>query len=588
MSALAQFDLDSVLAALVDAGIADGDKAKMVANLVSAKDRTNLHPFDIITNRHWDNLSKPGEMITSSFLTDWLAQTVNLPRFVFDPLKMDVASCTALMSYAYASRFKILVVKVTPNEVTVGTSDPINLTWLNELTHTIGKTIKVVVCDPVDIKKYSLEFYSVSKAMDGAGSKHSEAKTNIQNFEQLVELGNTGKLDAENQHIVSIVDWLLQYAFSQRASDIHFEPRRDQGNFRFRIDGVMHQVYEVPSNIVPAVTSRLKILGRLDVAEKRKPQDGRIKTRSPEGQEIELRLSTMPTAFGEKLVLRIFDPEVLVKDAAALGFEKSESDLWDSLIHRPHGIILVTGPTGSGKTTTLYTSLKQLATSEVNVCSIEDPIELVEPSFNQMQVNSKVGLSFSSGVKTLLRQDPDIIMIGEIRDKETAQMAVQASLTGHLVISTLHTNDAPSAIARLIEIGIPSYLINATLLGVVAQRLVRTLCPSCKQPIKTDVEAWDALIKPWKTKAPEQTYEPVGCLDCRETGFKGRVGIYEMMAVNDGIKAEIHDDFDLRRLRKVAIKEGMKALNLSGAKKVAKGLTTFEEVLKVAPPRFDG
>ncbi len=586
--ALKTFDLDSVLSALVDAGIADGDKVKMVLNLVSDKDRSTMHPFDIITNRQWENLSRPGEHITSSFLTDWLAKTVNLPRFFFDPLKMDVASCTSLMSYAYASRFNILVVKVSSDEVTIGTSDPINLAWKNELTHTIGKPISVVLCDPSDIKKYSLEFYSVSKAMDGAGAKHAETKTNIQNFEQLVELGNTGKLDAENQHIVSIVDWLLQYAFSQRASDIHFEPRRDQGNFRFRIDGVMHQVYEVPSNIVPAVTSRIKILGRLDVAEKRKPQDGRIKTRSPDGQEIELRLSTMPTAFGEKLVLRIFDPEVLVKDAAALGFEKSESDLWEQLIHRPHGIILVTGPTGSGKTTTLYTSLKQLATSEVNVCSIEDPIELVEPSFNQMQVNPNVGLSFSTGVKTLLRQDPDIIMIGEIRDKETAQMAVQASLTGHLVISTLHTNDAPSAIARLIEIGIPPYLINATLIGVVAQRLVRTLCSSCKKQVETDKEAWDALIKPWKTSAPKHTCEPVGCLECRETGFKGRVGIYEMMAVNDNLKSEIHADFDLRRLRKVAIKEGMRALNLSGAKKVAKGLTTFEEILKVAPPRFDG
>ncbi len=588
MNELKSFDLDNVLTALVKAGIADPDKAKMVANLVSEKERASLHPFDIITNRHWENLANPGQLITSSFLTDWLSGLVDIPRFIFDPLKIDVASCTALMSYAYASRYKILVVKVLPNEVHIGTSDPFNIAWSQELSHTIGKPIKIVLCDPADIKKYSLEFYSVSKAMDSAGAKHADINTSIQNFEQLVELGNTGKLDAENQHIVSIVDWLLQYAFTQRASDIHFEPRREQGNFRFRIDGVMHHVYEVPSNIVPAVTSRLKILGRLDVAEKRKPQDGRIKTRSPDGQEIELRLSTMPTAFGEKLVLRIFDPEVLVKDAAALGFEQSESELWNRLIHQPHGIILVTGPTGSGKTTTLYTSLKQLATSDVNVCSIEDPIELVEPSFNQMQVNTKVDLSFSAGVKTLLRQDPDIIMIGEIRDKETAQMAIQASLTGHLVLSTLHTNDAPSAIARFIEIGIPPYLINATLIGVVAQRLVRTLCPDCKKPVATDKAAWDALIKPWKTAAPPKVYEPVGCLECRETGFKGRVGIYEMMAVNDRLKSEIHEDFDLRRLRKVAIKEGMRALNLSGARKVAKGLTTFEEILKVAPPRFDG
>lgn len=288
----------------------------------------------------------------------------------------------------------------------------------------------------------------------------------------------------------------MQYAFSQRASDIHVEPRREQGNVRFRIDGVMHQVYEIPANITAAVVSRIKIMGRLDVAEKRKPQDGRIKTLSPDGTEIEMRLSSMPTAFGEKLVLRIFDPEVLVKNFAALGFEKSESDTWNDMISRPHGIILVTGPTGSGKTTTLYTSLKHLAKPEVNVCTIEDPIELVEASFNQMQVQQKIELDFATGVKTLLRQDPDIIMIGEIRDRETAEMAVQAALTGHLVLSTLHTNDAPSAIARLTEIGVPPYLITATLIGVVAQRLVRTLCPHCKQETNLDLLDWQALIKP--------------------------------------------------------------------------------------------
>ena len=328
-------------------------------------------------------------------------------------------------------------------------------------------------------------------------------------------------------------------------------------------------------------------MGRLDVAEKRKPQDGRIKTRSPDGAEIELRLSSMPTAFGEKLVLRIFDPEVLVKNFAALGLEKKESGIWNSMIDRPFGIILVTGPTGSGKTTTLYTSLKHLARPEVNVCTIEDPIELVEPSFNQMQVQHNIDLDFASGVKTLLRQDPDIIMVGEIRDRETAEMAVQAALTGHLVLSTLHTNDAPSAIARLMEIGVPPYLISATLIGVVAQRLVRTLCPHCKQSQSFDKLDWDALIKPWKTSAPDKIAFADGCLECRQTGFRGRVGIYEMMPISDILKEEINQNFDLTRFRKAAIKQGMKPLNLDGAQKVAKGVTTIEEVLKVAPPRYD-
>jgi general secretion pathway protein E len=434
---------------------------------------------------------------------------------------------------------------------------------------------------------YLLEFYSISKAMDSAGSNQGDASNKLQNLDQLIELGSLGSVDADDQHIVSIVDWLLQYAFNQRASDIHIEPRREQGNVRFRIDGVMHQVYEIPANITSAVVSRIKIMGRLDVAEKRKPQDGRIKTRSPDGAEIELRLSSMPTAFGEKLVLRIFDPEVLVKNFSALGFEKKESDTWHHMISQPHGIILVTGPTGSGKTTTLYTSLKHLATPEVNVCSIEDPIELVEPSFNQMQVQHNIDLDFASGVKTLLRQDPDIIMVGEIRDQETAGMAVQAALTGHLVLSTLHTNDAPSAIARLTEIGVPPYLISATLIGVVAQRLVRTLCPHCKQNQSIDKHEWEALIKPWTTSAPDSIAIAEGCLECRQTGFIGRVGIYEMMPINDSLKQEISNGSDLIKFRKAAIKQGMKPLNLAGAQKVAKGVTTIGEVLKVAPPRYD-
>ena len=560
----------------------------MVTSLVSAQDRKNLHPLEIIASRDWNNQSRPEQMLSLDMLTDWLAEQSGHSRYHFDPLKMDVASCTSIMSYAYASRFGILAVEVTEKEVVVAVTDPWNLEWKDELDRIVNKPISTVLANPGQLKSYLIEFYSVSRAMEGAGNKSlGELPGNIQNLEQLIELGKTGKVDADDQHIVSIVDWLMQYAFSQRASDIHVEPRREQGNVRFRIDGVMHQVYEIPANITAAVTSRIKIMGRLDVAEKRKPQDGRIKTLSPDGAEIEMRLSSMPTAFGEKLVLRIFDPEVLVKNFAALGFEKSESDAWNDMISRPHGIILVTGPTGSGKTTTLYTSLKHLAKPEVNVCTIEDPIELVEPSFNQMQVQQKIDLDFATGVKTLLRQDPDIIMVGEIRDRETAEMAVQAALTGHLVLSTLHTNDAPSAIARLAEIGVPPYLITATLIGVVAQRLVRTLCPHCKQETNLDLLDWRALIKPWTTSPPENISAAEGCLECRQTGFIGRVGIYEMMPLNDDLKREVGDNFDLVKFRKTALRQGMKPLNLAGAQKVARGMTTIEEVLKVAPPRYD-
>jgi general secretion pathway protein E len=343
-------------------------------------------------------------------------------------------------------------------------------------------------------------------------------------------------------------------------------------------------VYELPATVLTAVVSRLKILGRMDVAEKRRPQDGRLKTKNSHGDEIELRLSTLPTAFGEKMVMRIFDPEVLLRSFDELGLRGEDRQRWDGLIRSPHGIVLVTGPTGSGKTTTLYSSLKQIATSEVNVCTIEDPIEMVEDAFNQMQVQHNINLDFAGGVRALLRQDPDIIMIGEIRDLETAEMAIQAALTGHLVISTLHTNDAPSAVTRLLELGVPAYLIRATVLGVMAQRLVRSLCPHCKEPVALDKTEWTTLTAPWKISPPAQIYHAPGCLECRNTGFYGRQGIYEILPVEGQIQAAIGDDVELDNLRRMAMKNGMRTLRLSGAQKVARGETTIAEVLRVAPP----
>jgi len=383
------------------------------------------------------------------------------------------------------------------------------------------------------------------------------------------------------------VDWLWQYAFEQRASDIHIEPRRDAGVVRFRIDGVLHQVYQIPPPVLAAMASRIKILARMDVVEKRRPQDGRIKTRTDAG-EVELRIATMPTAFGEKIVMRIFDPEVLVRDFAELGFSEEDRRRWHEMTARPHGIVLVTGPTGSGKTTTLYSTLKSLATPQVNVCTIEDPIEMVEPAFNQMQVQPQIELGFAEGVRALMRQDPDIIMVGEIRDLETAEMAVQAALTGHLVLSTLHTNDAPSAVTRLLELGVPAYLINATLNGVMAQRLVRTLCPHCKRRVEfnraEDHAAWDALVAPWKSKRPGAVFQAAGCLDCRMTGFSGRVGVYETLLVSPALKTLLAGAADVAALREQAFRDGMKPLRISGAMKVAAGLTTVDEILKAAPP----
>ncbi len=472
---------------------------------------------------------------------------------------------------------------MTPLQVTIATCEPFDTRWLADIGHVLRREVNRVVANPVDINRYLVEFYGVQRSIQKARDAKNETSA-ILNFEQLLELGKSGELGADDRHVVHIVDWLLQYAFEQRASDIHLEPRRDTSPIRFRIDGVMQKVFELPSPVMNAVTARVKILGRMDLAEKRRPQDGRIKTRSTTGREVELRLSTMPTAFGEKVVMRIFDPDIVVKEFRQLGFSMDEELIWRGMVERPHGIVLVTGPTGSGKTTTLYSTLKYLATPDINVCTVEDPIEMVSPEFNQMQVQASIDLDFAAGVRTLMRQDPDIIMVGEIRDLETAQMAIQASLTGHLVLSTLHTNDAPSALPRLLDLGAPHYLIQSTLTGVVAQRLVRTLCPHCKAEAALDKRAWDALVYRWNVPAPTRVYAPTGCLECRNSGFLGRTGIYEMMRISPAIRQMILPDVDLVRLNDAALAEGMRPLRVSAAAQVARGVTTVAEVIGVRPP----
>ncbi|MDH5611475.1 MAG: GspE/PulE family protein [Gammaproteobacteria bacterium] len=581
-----KLDVHEVLTWLEQDEMVSADNAHMVRMLAGGKAFEDKHPLEIIAERNWIDESKT-RPLTLDVLAEWFARRVGLPYFRIDPLKVDVTKVTEVMSFAYAQRFNVLAVKVEPHTITVATAQPFDRDWVNELSRIHNKEFKLVVASPEEIRRYLIEFYTVAKSVFGAQSNNQRGPGDLQNLESLMELGRVGKLDANDQHVVNIVDWLLQYAFDQRASDIHLEPRREMSNVRFRIDGMLHEVYQIPTPVMAAVSSRIKILGRMDVAEKRRPQDGRLKTRSPDGQEIELRLSTMPTAFGEKLVMRIFDPEVLVRNFQELGFSAKDDEIWQSMIHQPNGIILVTGPTGSGKTTTLYSSLKQLARPDVNVCTIEDPIELVEPAFNQMQVQKNIDLDFSGGVKTLLRQDPDIIMIGEIRDMETADMAIQAALTGHLVISTLHTNDAPSAITRLMDIGVAPYLIQSSLIGVMAQRLVRTLCPHCKQPTEIDEDAWQALVKPWKSKKPDTAQKPVGCLECRNTGYQGRMGIYEMFTFSKASKKLITENCDIAALRQQVIKDGLMPMRLSGANKVANGITTIEEVMRVSPPPLD-
>jgi len=545
---------------------------------------TKRHPFKIIEEFYRDGIGHAGKGLTQHNLTQWLAERLGMEVFTINPLKVNVGQVTGLMSLAYARHFSILPVEVDGDEVTVATCQPFLQEWEQELGRLLHKRFKRVLSTPDEVERFTLEFFSISKSVFAADEeKGARGVTGIQNLEQLMEMGKSGKLDANDHHVVSIVDWLLQYAFDQRASDIHLEPRRNSGYIRFRIDGVMHPVYELPPTVMAAVSSRIKILGRMDVAEKRRPQDGRMKSRTPEGDELELRISTMPTAFGEKMVMRIFDPDVLVKGFAEMGFSHADEQMWKELIREPNGIILLTGPTGSGKTTTLYSTLKMLAKPEVNVCTVEDPIEMVDPALNQMQVQHGIGVDFASGIRTLMRQDPDIIMVGEIRDKETAEMAVQAALTGHLVFSTLHTNDAPSAVTRLIDIGVQPYLINSVLLAVVAQRLVRRLCPHCKEEVSFSDEEWQQLIHPFKAAKPNRIFRAVGCTECRHTGYSGRIGIYEMMHYSPAIQAMVTRDAGIHELRRQALREGMRALRLSGLQKVAEGITSVEEVVRVAP-----
>ena len=578
-----RLDLYSLLRELCD----DGVLTKQDIEGVSAQN-ASIHPLTTIVEKRFAHASTASQLLDMEALLAWLGGRTEQQPYQIDPLKINVTTIAEVMSYAFAQRHKILAVEVTDDEVVIASAEPYINSWESNLEHVLRKPIRRVLADPEDINRFTVEFYSMASSVRGATSKDSSAVPKLGNLEQLLELGKLNKEpDANDQHVVNIVDWLLQYAFEQRASDIHIEPRRDIGHVRFRIDGILYNVYELPAQVASAVTSRFKILGRMDVAEKRRPQDGRLKTRTPEDSEVELRLSTLPTAFGEKLVMRIFDPDVLLKSFEQLGLANDDLKRWEDMTECSNGIALVTGPTGSGKTTTLYSTLRKLATSEVNVCTIEDPIEMVESSFNQMQVQQSIDLHFADGVKALLRQDPDIIMIGEIRDLETAEMAVQAALTGHLVISTLHTNDSPRAVTRLLELGVPAYLIKATLRGVMAQRLVRTLCSNCKEPDEVDPEVWRQLVHPWKVSLPKKIYKPVGCLECRNTGYRGRQGIYEVMVMDEKLQQQVTEKLDIDQLRTQAMKEGMRNLRLAGATKVANGETTIAEVLRVAPALGD-
>ena len=523
-----------------------------------------------------------GDVINENRIAECFANAAGFRYVKLDPLKLDSSLVTETLSLPFALRNSVLPIALDPERIIIATDDPYAIETLEQIRNITQRKVEVWISSRSDILRILKDLYGFRTSVAQAANEVIAAP-DLQNLEALVHLKSGSEIEASDTHVVNAVEYLLRYGFEQKASDIHIEPRRLETDVRMRIDGVLHNVYTIPRQIHPPVVSRIKSMGRLDIAEKRRPQDGRIKTEY-NNCEVELRISTLPVAFGEKVVIRIFDPQVLVRQITELGFFRDQLEIFRKFIHRPHGMILVTGPTGSGKTTTLYSALREIATAEVNVTTIEDPIEMVVEDFNQVSVNPRADLDFANALRTILRQDPDVLMVGEIRDGETARMAIQAALTGHLVISTVHTNDAPGAITRLQDLGVPSYLISSTLIGVIAQRLVRKNCNRCKaRTYLTDSQCM-ALSIPMENGQPPKLpiWEGSGCHHCRETGFSGRDGVIEIMTLNEELREMIcAGTSTLQDLRRAAIDAGMQSLRESAIKKLAKGVTSFDEVLRV-------
>jgi general secretion pathway protein E len=542
-------------------------------------DQSAVSMIDIIESLKITSPKSSGRIITAEIIMMTVAKHLMLPFLKIDPLKLDYEIVTQIISRPYAIKHQIVPVALSNNTLTVATADPFDKEAVDWIERGTGYKIEVAVTTKSDIMKIITEFYGFKSAITSAG-KDIDTQTDLGNLEQYVKLKSITELEATDQHIVNAVEYLLHYAYSSKASDIHIEPKRDFSLIRFRIDGILHNIHKIPKAVHAPIISRIKMLARMDITEKRRPQDGRIKT-AHEGKEVELRISSIPVAFGEKVVMRIFDPVILMQNVEELGILDKDMKLVKSFIANTNGIILVTGPTGSGKTTTLYSLLKVLSTSEVNVSTIEDPIEMVYEGFNQTAVHPQIDFTFANCLRMLLRQDPDIIMVGEIRDLETAENAIQAALTGHLVLSTLHTNDAPSAITRLIDLGVEPFLINATLLGVIAQRLVRKVCPHCKEEYNLTKDECYILKVDYEKVKNYKVSLGRGCDVCRGTGYLGRTGIFEVMEMTEKVREEVHEKASPLSIKKISIGQGMNTLRENAIKKLLKGVTTVDEVIRV-------
>jgi general secretion pathway protein E len=537
-------------------------------------------PFKVIAQMNLTDASGNGTRIDDVLLARLIAEDAHLQFFKIDPLRLDVQMIESRISRPFARKNRMVPVAIRDGKLIVAMVNPFDRVAIDSYRPMAKSEIEIVVAAESDVMGVINEQYGFRASVTKAERDLTKGSIDLGNLEQYIKLKSGAEIETSDAHIVNAVDFLLQHAYDSRASDIHIEPKREAAVIRFRIDGVLHEIQRVPKLVNLAITSRLKTMCRMDIAEKRRPQDGRIKTEH-NGQEIELRVSTLPTAFGEKVVMRIFDPEVMIQELAGLGFYEDEMKTFSDWIKRPHGIILVTGPTGSGKTVTLYSALKSLASPEVNITTIEDPIEMVHDDFNQTSVQNKIGITFASALRTILRQDPDIIMVGEIRDQETAQNAVQAALTGHLVFSTLHTNDASSSITRLVDLGIQPFLISSTLIGAMAQRLVRRICSDCKQnrPLTMEEAAMLNLQAPPGKRIIVK--EGAGCIRCRNTGYYGRTGIFEILPVDNAIRDLVDRSEDFLKIKDMAIKRGMRTLRQSALRKLAEGITSFEEVVRV-------
>jgi general secretion pathway protein E len=534
-----------------------------------------------------NNFTAEQAILQAGFATDVqiakvLAEAARLPYVKLNPLDLDLDVVTRGLSGPFARKHGMVAIKKSDSTITVAVHNPFAPFPYEDVKRVTGLDAERVVATRSDVEAINKGFYDLKTSLKNAEKQLTSTRV------LAVDIGNQEFLSSSNEEldptaapVIKALDHILAYAFEQRASDIHFEPKREFTLVRLRIDGILHDVHVIPKIVYQAVVSRIKLLSGCNIAEKRRPQDGRLK-RDNAGKEVELRVSSMPTAFGEKAVLRIFDPDILVKGVDQLGFSAQEMPKFYDFLARPTGIILVTGPTGSGKTTTLYSALKYLSKPEVNILTIEDPVEMVFEDLNQVAVRPQIEITFGSALRTALRQDPDIIMVGEIRDTETAENAVQAALTGHLVLSTLHTNDASSSITRLLDLGVPHFLITSTLIGVLAQRLVRENCRHCLEEYAPTAEEATALRIPLEKLAPYRFKRGRGCLHCRETGYMGRTGIYEILQMTEKVRRLVSAQAGSLEIFKAAREEGLRTLKEAAIEKVFRGTTTVTEVVRVA------